>query len=82
MLRRMQVTYCTTQKGLVPMIRLRGKWLQAAGFTYGTQLSVLVEDGRITLTATSHRAVSTPEVRSPYPAADDNAAEQQPASPT
>ena len=33
----------------VPMLRLRGTWLQAAGFPAGTRVSVMVKAGRLVL---------------------------------
>ncbi len=34
----------------VPMIRLRGKWLERAGFDEGSLVDITVTDGKLTLT--------------------------------
>ena len=35
---------------LVPFIRLRGLWLQDAGFKIGTEIQIQVEPGKLTIT--------------------------------
>jgi hypothetical protein len=35
---------------LVPFIRLRGLWLQDAGFKIGDEIKIHVEDGKLTIT--------------------------------
>ena len=39
-----------SQIGSVPYIRLRGAWLRAAGFEIGDQMTVSVEQGKLTFT--------------------------------
>lgn len=48
-----KVTVSDTFRGnaTVPMIRLRGKWLELAGFEEGTLVLVDVAKGRLTLVA-------------------------------
>jgi hypothetical protein len=50
--RRVRVTLSGIGDGDVPMIRMRGKWLGAAGFTKGTLVTVTVSNGRLILAAT------------------------------
>lgn len=50
-MRKATVTYSIQGEGSVPMIRLRGKWLEVAGFQEGTPVQVEVRTGRITLIA-------------------------------
>lgn len=50
--RRVRVTLSGLDDGDVPMIRMRGKWLGAAGFTRGTIVTVTVSRGTLVLTAT------------------------------
>lgn len=38
--------------GLLPQIRLQGKWLQRAGFVPGSRLQVQVEPGRLIIQTT------------------------------
>lgn len=52
-MRSVTVTYAVRERGIVPMIRLRGKWLTAAGFPEGQPVQVEVASGRIVLTANS-----------------------------
>lgn len=52
MVRRVRVTLSGLGDGDVPMIRMRGKWLGAAGFTRGTLVTVTVSSGRLILAAT------------------------------
>ena len=40
----------STEQNQLPMIRLRGQWLQRLGFRAGERLIVTEEDGRIVLT--------------------------------
>jgi Toxin SymE, type I toxin-antitoxin system len=49
-MRKVTVTYSLQESGYVPMIRLRGKWLQLAGFEEGTPVQIEVAAGRMTLT--------------------------------
>jgi hypothetical protein len=49
-MRKVTVTYSFRESGCVPMIRLRGKWLQLAGFEEGTLVQVEVDTGRMILT--------------------------------
>jgi hypothetical protein len=51
-MRKVTVSYTFRGNATVPMIRLRGKWLQNAGFDEGTRVEVTVADGRLTLTVT------------------------------
>ncbi len=52
MVRRVRVTLSGLDDGDVPMIRMRGKWLGAAGFTKGTIVTVTVSSGTLILAAT------------------------------
>lgn len=52
-MRSVTVTYAVRERDIVPMIRLRGKWLTAAGFPEGQPVQVDVASGRIILTANS-----------------------------
>ena len=36
-----------------PFIRIRGRWLEAAGFNIGDQVNIKVEPGKLTLTKES-----------------------------
>lgn len=49
-MRKVTVTYSFRERDSVPMIRLRGKWLQLAGFEEGMLVQVEVASGRVTLT--------------------------------
>jgi hypothetical protein len=49
-MRKVTVTYSFRENGSVPMIRLRGKWLQLAGFAEGTLVQVEVAAGKMVLT--------------------------------
>jgi Toxin SymE, type I toxin-antitoxin system len=51
-MRKVTVTYSFRESGCVPMIRLRGKWLQFAGFKEGTLVQVEVAAGKMVLTVT------------------------------
>jgi hypothetical protein len=51
-MRKVTVSYTFRGHATVPMIRLRGKWLQDAGFDEGTPVEITVADGRLTLTVT------------------------------
>jgi toxic protein SymE len=51
-MRKVTVSYSFRDKTIVPMIRLRGKWLKYAGFEEGTLVEIAVSDGRLTLTVT------------------------------
>ena len=51
-MRKVTVSYTFRGNATVPMIRLRGKWLQDAGFDEGTPVEITVADGRLTLTVT------------------------------
>ena len=44
------VTYSFATHATVPMLRLRGKWLEQAGFQEGQQVQIHVEHGKLTLT--------------------------------
>jgi hypothetical protein len=56
-MRKVTVTYSFRAPGYVPMIRLRGKWLNAAGFEEGTRVHVEVATGKITLSAVQETAL-------------------------
>lgn len=47
--RKTSVTYFIARGRELPMIRLRGRWLAAAGFARGTPVVVTVRRGRLTL---------------------------------
>jgi hypothetical protein len=49
-MRKVTVTYSFRENACVPMIRLRGKWLQLAGFDEGALVEVEVAAGRMVLT--------------------------------
>jgi len=49
-MRKITVTYSVRETGCVPMIRLRGKWLQSAGFEEGVLVQVEVAAGKMILT--------------------------------
>jgi hypothetical protein len=51
-MRKVTVTYTFRGNTTVPMIRLRGKWLERAGFDEGSLVEITVADGRLTLTVT------------------------------
>jgi type I toxin-antitoxin system toxin SymE len=51
-MRKVTVSYTFRGNATVPMIRLRGKWLQNAGFDEGTPVEITVAEGRLTLTVT------------------------------
>jgi hypothetical protein len=44
------VSYSFRDNTTVPMIRLRGKWLQCAGFDEGALVEIRVAEGSLTLT--------------------------------
>lgn len=48
-MKKLTVSYNPTPTEAVPCIRLRGKWLAAAGFTIGARLQVRVENGNLIL---------------------------------
>lgn len=50
-MRKITVTCSFQGRTFVPMIRLRGKWLEIAGFEEGMFVQVEVTAGRMTLTA-------------------------------
>jgi hypothetical protein len=50
-MRSVTVTSTFRERDLVPMIRLRGKWLANAGFQEGQRVRVEVASGRIVLAA-------------------------------
>jgi type I toxin-antitoxin system toxin SymE len=50
-MRTVTVSYYVQRRDCVPMIRLRGNWLEAAGFGEGKRVAVDVSEGRLTLTA-------------------------------
>jgi len=39
----------------VPFLRLRGRWLERAGFAIGDDVQVVVEPGRLVITPTAPR---------------------------
>ena len=47
--RKTSVTYFIGRGAELPMIRLRGRWLAAAGFARGARVAVTVAQGRLTL---------------------------------
>lgn len=55
-IRQVKVTYEArerpgfTYNGFVPFIRLRGRWLEEAGFRIGDDVLVHVEHGKLTIT--------------------------------
>jgi Toxin SymE, type I toxin-antitoxin system len=49
-MRKATVTYSFRDNRSVPMIRLRGKWLEAAGFVEGRLIHVEVTEGILILT--------------------------------
>lgn len=49
-MRKITVSYSFRERGSVPMIRLRGKWLHRAGFGEGQVVRVEVADGLLILT--------------------------------
>lgn len=51
-MRKVTVSYTFRGNATVPMIRLRGKWLERAGFDEGSLVEITVADGRLTLTIT------------------------------
>jgi hypothetical protein len=51
-MRKVTVNYAFRGNATVPMIRLRGKWLERAGFGEGALVEITVADGRLTLTVT------------------------------
>ena len=56
MARSITVGRCWQAKGMVPMIRLRGQWLAAAGFKEGTRLRVVLAGGALVLVPEDIRA--------------------------
>jgi hypothetical protein len=50
-MRKVTVSYTFRGNATVPMIRLRGKWLERAGFDEGNLVEITVTEGRLTLTA-------------------------------
>ena len=48
-MRKVTVTYSFRNNECIPMIRLRGKWLQLAGFEEGKSVQVKVAVGRLIL---------------------------------
>ncbi|HEY6220263.1 MAG TPA: SymE family type I addiction module toxin [Gemmatimonadaceae bacterium] len=62
--RRLRVTRSSPDEGEVPMIRMRGKWLGAAGFTSGTLVTVTVSRGQLVLAAGA--AAADPPPPTPY----------------
>lgn len=50
MRRKATVTSYFDARAIVPMIRLRGRWLMRAGFRKGDALQVEIEEGRLVLT--------------------------------
>lgn len=63
--RHIRVTYAAGE-AQVPMIRMRGKWLGAAGFTTGTLITVTVSSGKLIL-ATTGAAGDDPPSPVSYP---------------
>ena len=49
-MRKVTVSYTFRGNATVPMIRLRGKWLERAGFDEGSLVDITVADGKLTLT--------------------------------
>jgi toxic protein SymE len=47
-------------RDLVPMLRLRGRWLARNGFTVGARIYITVAEGRIVITATDPAASAAP----------------------
>ena len=62
--RKTSVTYFIGRGKELPMIRLRGRWLAAAGFPRGARVAVIVSRGRLTLEVAAAPAgeVSEPAV--------------------
>ncbi len=42
---------CRQRWSKVPQLRLAGRWLEAAGFTTGERVTVLVQNGALVITA-------------------------------
>ncbi len=55
-MRKVTVSYAFRGNATVPMIRLRGKWLERAGFDEGARVEITVADGKLTLTVTQPQA--------------------------
>jgi hypothetical protein len=51
--RRLTVSYCPTnnERGVIPYLRLKGKWLEQAGFSIGNYVQVEIEQGRLIIAA-------------------------------
>jgi len=49
-MRKVTVTYSIRDRDSVPMIRLRGRWLEQAGFLEGMLVHVDVMAGKLTIT--------------------------------
>ena len=47
--RKITVASCFDRGEIIPMIRLRGRWLRRAGFQEGQRLRLEVEDGKLIL---------------------------------
>ncbi|HHA2008515.1 TPA: SymE family type I addiction module toxin [Enterobacter mori] len=52
-IRRLTVSYAMNYPEYAPFasLRIKGKWLEAAGFSTGTPVEIVVEDGRMVVTA-------------------------------
>jgi hypothetical protein len=59
-MRKTTVTYAFRNNDCIPMIRLRGKWLQRAGFEEGFPIRVEVTPGKLTLTLAEGSLPSSP----------------------
>lgn len=55
-MRKITVTYSFGSADSVPMIRLRGKWLNLAGFEEGKLVHIEVAEGRLVLTVAAEDA--------------------------
>jgi hypothetical protein len=64
--RKTSVTYFVGRGQELPMIRLRGRWLAAAGFARGVRIAVAVTQGRITLELAAAPADVAEQEVAPY----------------
>jgi hypothetical protein len=64
--RKTSVTYFVGRGTELPMIRLRGRWLAAAGFARGARVAVTVAQGRLTLELAGAAAEVSEAPAAPY----------------
>ena len=60
-MRKATVTYSFQGRDSVPMIRLRGRWLEKAGFEEGMRVHVDVAAGRLTILSIDETVPRNPE---------------------